>query len=107
MKDRKRQYRRYMQEVKLIKRLNRASLNWWGRFTTINDNRIAKPNITDYIGLSHYKLYKTTTTTRWDSSNKSKYSPNRFNCWRSDHDRNTRESDKKEFLNILREYGLK
>ena len=106
--NRGRDYRRYVLELNLKKRLNRALFSqwyWWRGFTTINCYKVNKPNITDYIGTSFYKTFKTCSTTRYDSYNKMKYSSNRKNYCGDKV--NTRENDKHEFIKILKEYGIK
>lgn len=107
---RDREYRRYVLEKKLYYRLDRLSSFSYSfyRFRCINGYTISKPIVSDYIGTDSYKIFKTISTTKFDSRDKTKYSSH----GRSSYDRgrrvkNTREHDKWQFFKLLKEYGLK
>ena len=110
---RDREYRRYVLEKKLYYRLEKLTYFTYSfyRFKGINGYTISKPIVSDYIGSDSYKIFKTISTTKFDSRDKTKYSPNGM-YGRSSYDRsrkmkNTREYDKCEFFKLLKEYGLK
>lgn len=53
-------------------------------------------------------MCKSYSTDNWDSKHKVKYSPNKSKeYWRYKGGKGTREYDKKQFLKILKEYGIK
>jgi hypothetical protein len=109
---RDRAWRRYMEERIVIRRMTRAvcTNNWWHLFKDINDINHKKPTIAIYVGTEINFRAKTHTTTKWDTNHKVKYSPNKGKTyWRDDSSKNrqTRESDKRTFLRILKENGLK
>lgn len=52
-------------------------------------------------------MSKSYSTDKWDSKHKVKYSPNKSKGYWRYKSKNTREYDKKEFLKILKEYGIK
>lgn len=110
---RDKEYRRYVLEKKLYYRLEKLTyFNYsFYRFNGINGYTISKPIVSDYIGSDIYKIFKTITTTKFNSRDKKKYSPNSM-YGKSTYDRgggikNTREYDKCEFFKLLKEYGLK
>jgi len=111
---RTRDWRRYKLEVIVKRRLKKFNSegSWWGRYTTPNNDKIKNPVWSDEIGSEDSHFYKTGVTRRGDSRYEIKYSPNRkFSYYRDKKKRGeslgTRESDRKEFLKILKEYGLK
>jgi hypothetical protein len=105
---RDRAWRRYQEEVKLIKRLERVLRVYWRGHKDKNGVYYINPTIKHFIGSSAYKMFKTYTTTDSDTRFKSKYSPNHFKSyWREDNKRGRREDDKVKFLKLLKEYGIK
>lgn len=107
---RDRSWRRYMQEKHTIRRLNRYvySDRYFWFFRDVNDSRIFKIRLSDYIGLKTYFMAKSYSTDSWDSRHKVKYSPNKSKeYWRDSNKKGTRELHKKDFLKILKEYGIK
>jgi len=105
---RDRAWRRYMEERIVIKRLRWYSWGiWsWRGFEDVNKISHQHPKFSDTIGTQNNFRFKTHTTTKWESNYKTKYSPNRGpRHWRDGF--KTREKDKKIFLKILKENGLK
>ena len=103
---RDRAYRRYMEERKVINRLNNIR-GYWYRFTDANGLYTVAPTLADFIGTENAFRYKTHTTTKWDSKYKDKYSPNKNRSWRNKGQLRTREENKLLLSNILKEYGIK
>jgi len=110
---RTRDWRRYKLEVIVKRRLKKfnSESSWW-RYTTPNQDSIRNPVWSDEIGSQDSHFYKTGVTRRQDSRYEIKYSPNRkFSYYRDKKKQGeslgTRESDRREFLKILKEYGLK
>jgi hypothetical protein len=104
--ERDRAWRRYIEERIVIRRLSRVRRTYWYRFTDINGVQKYKTTIADHIGTKEQFLYKTLTTTKYDSYHKAKYSPNKDrDSW--NRSTNSREYQKKLFLKILKENGLK
>jgi hypothetical protein len=105
---RDRAWRRYMEERIVTKRLRWYSLNiWtWAGFEDVNKISHQHPKFIDTIGTKMNFRFRTHTTTKWETNYKTKYSPNRGpRHWRDGF--KTREKDKKIFLKILKENGLK
>lgn len=103
-----RDWRRYTEERIVIKRMGRynSRLWTWTGFEDVNKISHQHPKLTDIIGTKNNFRFKTHVTTKWDSNYKTKYSPNRGSRhWRDGF--KTREKDKKIFLKILKENGLK
>lgn len=94
-----------MEEKKVVRRLSQRHGHWW-RFVDANGFHTTSPSLADFIGTENCFRYKTHTTTKWDTRHKEKYSPNKCRCWRWKGP-DTREEDRKLFLNILREHGIK
>ena len=104
---RTRAWRRYMEEVKVTKRLKLFSArSYYWYFQDRNNTRISNPLWCDYVGIDVQFMFKTHTTKKHDSKFKTKYSPNKTKgYWAGDVNR-TR--DKIQFKKMLdREYGLK
>jgi hypothetical protein len=100
-------WRRYMEERIVIKRMSRYNSRlWnWSGFEDVNKISHQHPKLADIIGTNDNFRFKTHVTTKWDSKYKTKYSPNRGpRNWR---DGKNREKDKRIFLKILKENGLK
>ena len=107
---RDRAWRRYMEERIVIRRMARAvcTNRWWRGFRDVNDINHQRPTIAIYIGTEIHFRAKTHTTTKWDTKHKVKYSPNKDQgYYRDDGNGQTRESNKKIFLRILKDNGLK
>lgn len=107
---RDRAWRRYTEERIVIKRLRELQHRGWSwyAFKDVNGLSVPNPQPFDYIGKSHSFMYKTYTTCWNDTIHKVKYSPNKSRTyWRDKGGMNTREEHRKEFLSILREYGIK
>ena len=110
---RTRAWRRYKLEVIVKRRLKRfnSESSWW-RYITPNNDKIKNPIWSDEIGSQDSHFYKTGVTRRHDSRYEIKYSPNRrFSYYRDKKKRGdslgTREADKRQFLKILTENGLR
>lgn len=105
---RDRVWRRYQEEVKLIKRLDRVIRVYWRGHKDKNDVYYINPTIKHFIGSDAYKMFKTHTTKDYDTRFKTKYSPNHMKSyWRDSNKKGKRESDKVKFLKLLKEYGIK
>jgi hypothetical protein len=99
-----------MEERIVIRRMARAVCNnrWWRGFRDVNDINHQRPTISIYIGTEIHFRAKTHTTTKWDTKHKVKYSPNKDQgYYRDEGNGQTREKQKKLFLKILKENGLK
>lgn len=101
---RDRAWRRHTKDSHTVRRIkNCMRSHWWG-FMTSNGYRKSSPGFVDYINTDTEFKAKTLSTTSYDSRNKVKYSPNRSReYWRVG---STRESDKRNFRKILKEYGI-
>jgi hypothetical protein len=100
---RTRAFRRYKQDIKVIKRINNIERVYMRYFHDINNFKRSRPRLTDFIGTSTIFMYKTHTTEKQDSRYKIKYSPNSYyQGW--DRNNNTRESDRKRFSLLIKEY---
>ena len=107
---RDRAWRRYMKKKHTLKRLRVYIYreNYFMPFRDVNDDKIYKIRINDYIGLYQYFMSKSYSTDKWTTKYKVKYSPNKTKgYWRYKNDINTREHNKRELLKILKEYGIK
>ena len=108
---RDRAWRRYIEQKIVERRLSmliHTSSSWW-RFYNLNGSHTNQPVITDFLGQKENYNFKTFTTDRWTSKHKVKYSPNSSKSyWRDEGKyKQTREFNKKCFLQILKENGLK
>lgn len=103
-----RAYRRYMEEVIVIKRMkNNIAINHWYMYKDVNKISHINLKIKDLIKTNHNFMCKTYTTDKHDTYNKVKYSPNRNKkTYSNNRNRNTRLLDKHEFRKILKEYGI-
>lgn len=107
---RDRSWRRYIKEKHTLRRLrvHLCSDRYFWFFTDVNNIRVNKIRINDYLGLKTYFMSKSYSTDKWETRHKVKYSPNKSKeYWRYKGSKRTREYDKKEFLKILKEYGIK
>jgi hypothetical protein len=99
-----------MEERIVIRRMSRAvcTNRWWRGFRDVNDINHQRPTIAIYIGTEIHFRAKTHTTTKWDTKHKVKYSPNKDQGYsRDEGNGQTRENQKRIFLKILKENGLK
>ena len=108
---RNRAWRRYVEE-KVVKRrltqLTNKSSSWW-KLYNINGTMSNSPTITDYLSTKDQFLAKTIKTDKYTTKHKVKYSPNSSKTYYRDEGRykQTREYNKKYFLKILKENGIK
>ncbi len=103
---RDRAWRRYQEEIKLIKRLGRLTRVYWRGHKDKNGVYYINPTIKHFIGSPDYIMFKTHTTKDYVTRYKSKYSSN--HCyWRDTNRKGRREYDKVKFLKLLKEYGIK
>ena len=99
-----------MEERIVIRRMSRAvcTNRWWRGFRDVNDINHQRPTIAIYIWTEIHFRAKTHTTTKWDTKHKVKYSPNKDQgYYRDEGNGQTREKQKRLFLKILKENGLK
>ena len=81
--------------------------SYW-RFIDANNILRRAVRFEHHIGTEGEFRAKTHTTTKWDTRNKMKYSPNKCRSgWRYKGDGRTREEQKEDFLKILRENGIR
>lgn len=110
---RDRSWRRYTQDKKVRKRLIKyIDTSYRYIFYIAGVKRITNPIWCDCIGLQESFFFRSHTTSKSDSRYKVKYSPNSNSSYYRNNKRNlnslgTRELDKKEFLKILKENGLR
>lgn len=109
---RTREWRRYTQSTKVKKRLKLKSQNIHWRYYHPNGCVIQQPHWTDFIQTSHHHQFKSKILAYSRYSSGVKYSSNRgrsyYRFMKKDLDSlGTRESDKKQFLKILKDNGLK
>ena len=103
-----RAYRRYMEDVKVIKRLKGISRSRWYRHTDVNDINISNPIWFDHIGGKDNFKYKTYTTDRWDTRYKSKWGKGKgSHRYYYSSDDWTRVKDKRRFYKQLDALGYK
>lgn len=108
---RDRAWRRYIEGLVVIRRINRLNYHsgWaYSHFYDVNHIKISYPRLSDFIGSYDNFTYKTHTTKSHVSKHKVKFSPNKSKpIWRNKGRQITREEQDKLFLNIIREYGIK
>ena len=81
---------------------------WWRGFEDVNGITYQRPTLSIYVGTEIHFRAKTHTTTKWDTKHKVKYSPNKDQgYYRDEGNGQTRENQKRIFLEILKENGLK
>lgn len=102
---RDRAWRRYKEDIKVIKRLNELRRGGWWRYKDVNGILQEDPMIQDFINTSYSYMYKTYTTDYSTTKYKCKYSPNKNNNYYRDGV--NREKERVIFLKILKEYGIK
>jgi hypothetical protein len=105
MRNRDRAWRRWVEEKTVIRRLRKIR----PRYYHIDANGFRKYNsdIIHFIGTDIQFLYKTLTTTKFDSRNKSKYSTRSNKSTWGRNKSKTKEYQKLLFSKILKEYGIK
>jgi len=106
---RTRDWRRYIEECVVIRRLKITQSHGWYYFTDINGRDISSPIWSDFVGTCVQHMFKTYTTKINDSKYKIKYSPNHTRSyWRDRGRKGNREKDKVIFKRMLEyEYGIK
>jgi hypothetical protein len=102
---RTRDWRRYKEKIKVIKRLKRS--NRYGTIINANNERVSNYRWIDQIGTPNHFMYKTYTTNRTDSKYKTKYGKSgKYTYWYSEGE--YRAKDKREFRKMLEvDYGIK
>ena len=96
-----------MKEKHTKRRLVRHCQFIYNQQRDVNDNRIQKGLVSDLIGTDTYFMSKTYSTSKFETSYKEKYSPNKSSHRWSYRKYNTREGSKKEFDIILKEHGIR
>ena len=108
---RNRAWRRYMEERIVIRRIRTTTYirySYWIYFQDVNGYGHNPVLLKDFIGTRDAHRFKTHVTTKHDTKYKIKYSPNKSkDCYRENRMLETREYRKTEFLEILKEYGIK
>ena len=100
-------WRRYKQDLKVIKRLSR--IVYRHHFLSDENNMYYyNPTLRNFIGSDTHLMFKTYTTSKHDTKYKTKYSPNsQTSYYRDNCNKGKRETEKIIFLKILKEYGIK
>jgi hypothetical protein len=101
---RNRAFRRYMEEVKVIKRIKERGRSYYWGYRDCNDIKFQNPIWVNKIGSEDHFNFKTITTTRYDSKNKCKYGKRNNSRWREGI---YRAKDKQEFYKMLVDNNLK
>lgn len=102
---RTRDWRRYKEKIKVIKRLKNA--NRYSLIINANKDRVYNYLWIDQISTYNHFMYKTYTTDRIDSKYKGKYGKSGRNRYYSS-DGSYRCKDKREFRKMLEvDYGIK
>ena len=106
---RDRAWRRYMEERIVIRRIRTTiRIRSYWRYLDVNEYRHNPVLLKDYIGTKDAHRFKTHVTIKQDTKYKVKYSPNKSkDCYRENRMLETREYRKNEFLEVLKEYGIK
>ena len=102
-----RNWRRYIEYKKVIKRLKNDSLKNYWRYTDSNDIPISNYMWIDLIGSQRAYLFKNITTSVSYTRNKDKWGHKSRKTYNYTSDPNTRVKDKKRFKKELNELGLK
>jgi hypothetical protein len=108
---RTRDWRRYKLELIVRKRLKKFHSASWYRYQTPNGDKLQNYEWCDEIGSTDSFCYKSHSTAR-SSRYEIKYSPNKSRSYYGDikprkDSLGTRLLDKREFLKILKQYGLR
>lgn len=104
-----RAWRRYMEQVVVMRRLRNANYrySYYFPFVDINGIKHSNPITEDFIGGYYSHMFKTHTIKSSESKYKDKYSPNKaLHPWRTKGSLKTREGQKLVFRKILKENGL-
>lgn len=107
---RDRAWRRYIEERIVIRRIRTTIYirSYWRYFKDVNGYGHNPALLKDLIGTKDTQRFKTLVTTKYDTRYKIKYSPNKSkDSYRENRMLETREYRKNEFLEILKEYGIK
>jgi hypothetical protein len=82
--------------------------SYWRYFEDVNGYGHNPGLLKDFIGTKDAHRFKTHVTTKHDTKYKIKYSPNKSrDSYRENRMLETREYRKNEFLEILKDYGIK
>ena len=104
-------WRRYTQELKVKKRLKLKALNHSWRFYAPNGHILYFPNWTDFIGSNYSPTFRNQNQSYSRYNHNRKYSSNSSLYYRdvkpNRDSLGTREADRRQFLKILKENGLK
>jgi hypothetical protein len=105
-------WRRYIEEKLVKKRLNLKRFkfrSYWRTSMDINGFTHQYKELKMYIGSSEQNMFKTYKTDSWTTKYKVKYSPNKSKSHYRDSNKflEKREYNKRLFLEILKEYGIK
>lgn len=104
---RDRAWRRHIKEIHTIRRIELSVRRYYWGFYDANDNRISNPHLKDFIKTSTEFVAKSISTTKYDTNNKVKYSPNKSKeYYRQGTKKRTREYNKKILIKILKEYDI-
>ena len=107
---RDRAWRRHMEERIVIRRIRITIYmrSYWRYLEDVNGYGHNPALLKDLIGTKDAHRFKTHVTTKHDTKCKIKYSPNKSKeYYRESKMLETREYRKTEFLEILKEYGIK
>ena len=108
MKYRNREWRRQMENEKVIKRLKaRSAKSSWWRFHDICGIKIQNPLWSDFIGTQISFFYKCSSTSKYDTKNKVKWGKKGKSNYDWSFDPWTRPKDKKRYKKELNELGFK
>jgi hypothetical protein len=102
---RDRVYRRYVEDKKVLKRLNNIVNDYWrSYFRDVNRIKVQCVKLEHIIGSESHYMFKTITSKSPDRPYK--YSHKR--TFYTDNNRKSyRSKDKKKFFKLLKEYGIK
>jgi len=98
--ERTRAFRRYKKEVMVIRRLKRLRSTWWG-YIDANGNSIQGTKWIDHIGTETEFMYRTMTTSKYDTRYKCKWGKKGKHSYDYSHDPFTRHKDKERNRRIL------
>jgi hypothetical protein len=105
---RDRGWRRYKEDVKVIRRLKNWRCSYWYRFKDVNDIRIYRCGWIDLIGDNTAHDAKSISTNRWSTRDKTKWGKkSKRSRYYDNSDPWTRHKDKLRFKKELDRIGLK
>lgn len=107
---RTRDWRRYKEKVKVVRRLKRWNRSWYYRYRDANGNNIENYIWLDQIGTNDHFMYKTYTTadSKWKEKYGKKGRKSRKCRWSSVNKIGNREDSKIKFKKMLdKDYGIK